>query len=403
MVRHYDEKARSRNVENDRDREAQPPFSSLAVAGTGLIGASFAAAVKAAFPAMRIIAAEIDPAARQGAVDAGWVDAAFDPSDDAFWECVRGECDLFVIATPASAARDYFRALERWGYDGLVTDTASTKSLISAYARDELSHPELYIPGHPMAGSEVNGIAGARADLFKGAHWILCPDADTPPESFQRLHELVTGIGARVVSLRREDHDEAVAIVSHVPHIVASSLMRLACQHADDGQSLMRLAAGGFKDSTRIAAGSPELWCGIAFDNAEALSNGLSEMISIVGSFKTAIDSKDRRGLTDLLAQAAQARRELPAAWVPSTERLLEVRIPMQNRRGVLAEATTIASAAGCNIQSIEIDHITEDSAVLSLVLTDEGDIGSLSAQLIRAGFSVSFSPLSAKEHSHVD
>ena len=253
-----------------------------------------------------------------------------------------------------------------------------------------------------MAGSEVNGIEGARPDLFKGAHWILCPDADTPAEHFPRLHELVTSIGARVIALPREDHDEAVAVVSHVPHIMASSLVQLASRHADDQQALMRLAAGGFKDSTRIAAGSPELWCGIAFDNACALKSGLDEMASILGSFAAALETGDRETFTRLLAEAADARRALPAAWVPSTERLLEVRIPMEDRPGVVAEVTTVTSSVGCNIQSIEIDHVTEDSAVLSLVLTDEGDIGQLSAQLINAGFSVSFSPLTAKEHPHV-
>ena len=104
-----------------------------------------------------------------------------------------------------------------------------------------------------------------------------------------------------------------------------------------------------------------------------------------------------------LLAEAAEARRALPAAWVPSTEKLLEVRIPMTDRPGVVAEVTTIASSVGCNIQSIEIDHITEDSAVLSLVLTDEGDVGQLSVQRIGAGYAVSFSPLAAKEHTHVE
>ncbi len=165
----------------------------------------------------------------------------------------------------------------------------------------------------------------------------------------------------------------------------------------------MRLAAGGFKDTTRIAAGSPKLWCGIAFDNAQALVEGLAEMTGIIGSFATALEKGDRAAFTELLASAAEARRALPAAWIPSTEKLLEVRVPMVNRAGVVAEVTTIASSVGCNIQSIDIDHISEGNAVLSLVLTDEGDIGQLSAQLINAGFSVSFSPLSAKEHTHVD
>ena len=135
---------------------------------------------------------------------------------------------------------------------------------------------------------------------------------------------------------------------------------------------------------------------------AAALGAGLAEMQDIIGSFADALARGDREGLTALLAEAAEARRALPAAWVPSTERLLEVRIPMEDRPGVVAEVTTHASSAGCNIQSIEIDHVTEDSAVLSLVLTDEGDVGQLSSRLIDAGFSVSFSPLTPKEHVHV-
>ena len=377
-------------------------FRRIAVVGFGLVGASFAAAVRAAYPDTRVLAVDIDERTLAEAVERGWATDGALPDDPAFERFVGDGCDLVVLATPVGAAERYFEDLARWDYRGIVTDTASTKARITALAERVLPHPENFVPGHPMAGSEVNGIEGARPDLFKGAHWILCPDADTPAEHFPRLHELVTSIGARVIALPREDHDEAVAVVSHVPHIMASSLVQLASRHADDQQALMRLAAGGFKDSTRIAAGSPELWCGIAFDNKDALSDGLDEIRGIIGAFADALASDDRAALTALLADAAAARRALPVAWVPSTERLLEVRIPMEGRPGVVAEVTTVTSSVGCNIQSIEIDHVTEDSAVLSLVLTDEGDIGQLSAQLINAGFSVSFSPLTAKEHTHV-
>ena len=377
-------------------------FRRIAVVGFGLVGASFAAAVRAAYPDTRVLAVDIDERTLAEAVERGWATDGALPDDPAFERFVGDGCDLVVLATPVGAAERYFEDLARWDYRGIVTDTASTKARITALAERVLPHPENFVPGHPMAGSEVNGIEGARPDLFKGAHWILCPDADTPAEHFPRLHELVTSIGARVIALPREDHDEAVAVVSHVPHIMASSLVQLASRHADDQQALMRLAAGGFKDSTRIAAGSPELWCGIAFDNKDALSDGLDEIQGIIGAFADALASDDRASLTTRLADAAAARRALPAAWVPSSERLLEVRIPMEDRPGVVAEVTTVTSSVGCNIQSIEIDHVTEDSAVLSLVLTDEGDIGQLSAQLINAGFSVSFSPLTAKEHTHV-
>ncbi len=379
----------------------QVPFARIAIAGLGLIGASLAAALRKAYPEVRLFGADIDERTCEIAVAKGWVDGATVPDAPAFRDFTLS-ADLVVVATPVDASESILRLLAEWGFEGVITDTASTKAHLAQVASEILPHPHNYVPGHPMAGSEVNGIAGARPDLFKGAYWILCPDAATPPEHFTRLHELVTGMGARVIALKREDHDQSVAIVSHVPHFMASSLMQLASRHADKDRSLMRLAAGGFKDSTRIAAGSPELWCGIAFDNAPAIQAGLDEMRQIIGQFSDALAQGDRVGLTRLLADAAEARRALPAAWVPSTEDLLEVRIPMEDRRGVVAEVTTIASSAGCNIQSIEIDHITEDSAVLSLILTDEGDVGKLSTSLIKAGFSVSFSPLSAKEHSHV-
>ena len=379
------------------------PFSAIAVVGLGLIGASLAATLAEKMPGATVFGVDTDAATREAALTRGWVAAASAPDDDAFRDFIQGPCELVVIATPVAAVDDYLARLRDWGFRGVVTDTISTKGHILAAAAEMLPAPERYVPGHPMAGSEQNGIAGARADLFEGANWILCPDEATIPEDFQRLHELVTGISARVVSLRREEHDQALAIVSHVPHMVASSLMQLANAHADDSRSIMRLAAGGFKDSTRIAAGSPKLWCGIAFDNAEALRSGLDEMAGILGSFSEALAAGDRDTFTRLLAEAADARRALPAAWVPSTEKLLEVRIPMVNRTGVVAEVCTIASSVGCNIQSIDIDHISEGNAVLSLILTDEGDIGQLSMQLINAGFSVSFSPLMPKEYAHVE
>ena len=372
-------------------------FDALAVVGLGLIGASFAAAVRKAFPDAAVFGVDVDERTNQEAVARGWVTMASTPSDPAFERFVREECQLVVIATPVTAVDDYLKMLANWGYAGVVTDTVSTKAHIVEAASAILPAPQNYIPGHPMTGSEKSGIGAAREDLFKGINWILCPDESTVPESFQKLYELITGVEARVISLAREEHDKAVAIVSHVPHMVASSLMQLANRHADESRALMRLAAGGFKDSTRIAAGSPNLWCGIAFDNAEALRDGLLEMQGIIGKFAEALERGDRAAFTGMLADAADARRALPAAWVPSTEDLREVRIPMTDRKGVVAEVTTIASSVGCNIQSIEIDHVTESSAVLSLVLTDEGDVGKLFGKLVAAGYSASFSPLTPR------
>ena len=377
-------------------------FGNIVIVGMGLIGASIAGAVRKAWPDVRIAGLDTDERTRGIALQKGLVDEALADTDERFAQLLAHECDLVILATPVDADEPYLRAIADSGYAGVVTDTASTKVRVSTMADEILRFPQNFVPGHPMAGSEVNGIDGARDDLFQGAYWILCPDEATPPEHIPALHELVTGLGARMITIPRDQHDRAVAVVSHVPHFVASSLVALATRAADDQRSIMRLAAGGFKDTTRIAAGSPSLWCGIAFDNADQVMTGLRDMQGILGSFADALEAGDRETLTRMLKESADVRRSLPAAWVPSSERLLEVRIPISNHPGAVAEATAIASEAGCNIQSIEIDHVTEDRAFLSMILTDEGDIGQLSANLIGAGYAVSFAPLNPKEHIHV-
>ena len=377
-------------------------FGNVVIIGLGLIGASVAGAVRKTWPEVRIVGVDTDERTRRIALEKGIVDEALADTDGRFEEVLSQECDLVVLATPVDADEPYLQAISDSGYAGIVTDTSSTKGRIVEMATRVLSHPENFVPGHPMAGSEVNGIDGARDDLFQGAYWILCPNEDTPPEHIPALHELITGMGARMITLPREQHDKAIAVVSHVPHFVASSLVTLADRASDDQRAIMRLAAGGFKDTTRIAAGSPSLWCGIAFDNAEQVKAGIEDMREILESFAKALETGDREGLTTLLAQAADVRRSLPVAWVPSSEKLLEVRIPISNHPGAVAETTTIASEVGCNIQSIEIDHVTEDRAYLSMILTDEGDIGQLSTKLIGAGYAVSFAPLNPKEHIHV-
>jgi prephenate dehydrogenase len=247
-----------------------------------------------------------------------------------------------------------------------------------------------------MAGSELSGIAAARADLFDGAYWLLTPTVDTDPEVFRSLHTLVTAIGARVIAVDAAAHDEAVAIVSHVPHVAAAALVDLAAAHSGEHKELLRLAAGGFKDTTRIAAGSADLWTGMCLDNAEAISDGLEELSQRLDTFRGALDSGDAETVRTWLARAAEIRRSLPAQWVPDTARLAELAVPMLDRPGVVAEITGAVSRAGCNIEGIDIDHQSESAAVLVLVLTDEGDYRALLTDLITRGYEPEISPLEA-------
>ena len=156
----------------------------------------------------------------------------------------------------------------------------------------------------------------------------------------------------------------------------------------------MRLAAGGFKDTTRIAAGSADLWTGICLDNADALASGIDELREVLGRFSESVRTRNAGEVRAWLARAADVRRALPSQWVPATEKLTELLIPIIDRPGVVSEVTSAVGRAGCNIEAIEIDHQSESSAVLVLVLTDEGDTARLVAELEGLGYEPRLRPL---------
>lgn len=370
-------------------------FQSVCVIGIGLIGGSMAASCRALPDAPKVFGIDADPEAVTAAVELGVVDEAAAAGSPRAMEWITGHgTDLVVLATPASSASEWLQVLGAAGFAGVVTDVASTKGGVVAAARKYLSDASRFVGGHPMAGSERSGVRAARPDLFDGAYWLLTPAADTDADAYRAIHALVSAIGARVVSVDAKRHDEAVAVVSHVPHVAAAALCDVAGAHAGEGGELLRLAAGGFKDTTRIAAGSPELWTGICLDNAEALAAALRELRLSLGEFEAMVRGGDADSIHAWLEGAADIRRSLPAQWVPATTQLTELIVPMVDRPGVVAEVTSAVSRAGCNIEGIDIDHETEDRALLVLVLTDEGDMARLTAELTDLGYEPRFTPL---------
>ena len=375
------------------------PFRSVVVVGVGLIGGSLAAALKEQAEPPVVRGVDTDADALAAALERGLIDEGSLPGGERAKTWLGpGGTDLVVIATPARFVQEWLEILGSLGFDGVVTDVASTKRGVVKAARKYLSSGTRFVGGHPMAGSERSGVDAARADLFRGAYWLLTPAADTDPDAFRAIHALVSSLGARVVSVDARSHDEAVAIVSHVPHVAAAALCDVAGAHAGEGGDLLRLAAGGFKDTTRIAAGSPELWTGICLDNSEALAAGLRELRGVLGEFEAMVRAGDSQSIRTWLERAAVVRHSLPAQWVPATTLLTEVVVPMLDRPGVVAEITGAVSAAGCNIEGIDIDHETEDSALLVLVLTNEGDIGRLERELVDLGFEPRITPLEDAE-----
>ena len=358
-----------------------------------MIGGSLAGALRRLDDPPRVIGVEPDAASRGHALRERLVDEAIEPIDA---EIAFSRSDLVLIATPATSAGEWLGRIGAMeSFSGLVTDVASTKSGVYLAARTFLGDRAVFIGGHPMAGSERSGVEAANPELLKGAYYVLTPADDTPPDAYQRLHALITSLGARVIAIQPDSHDEAVAAISHVPHVAASALINLASERAGSGQEVLRLASGGFKDMTRIAAGSPDLWTGICLDNRDAIIRGIDEYQEQLSEFRERLRGGDALRIGEWLAGAAALRRALPAQWVPASERLAVLSVPLQDRPGMVSAVTQAAARAGCNIEDIEIDHTSEDTAVLQLVLTDEGDHQGLVADLAANGFEPILRPLS--------
>ena len=263
------------------------------------------------------------------------------------------------------------------------------KSTIAAGLNDPM-----FVPGHPMAGSEQHGLAGANADLFVGSTWLLTPSEHTDSNAVSAVHRLVRALGAEVVTVSPDDHDEMVAVVSHVPHLTAVTLMAIASGRADSHSQLLRLAAGGFRDMTRIAAGHPAIWPDICIENRDAIDRSLAELIVQLQATRSMIAAGDREGLLNRLRVAQEARVNLPTRGTPLPERLAELRVRLDDSPGQLASITAKASHLGANIYDIEIAHFAEGPWGTAILVVDAARAEELAGLLHESGLIASVAPL---------
>jgi prephenate dehydrogenase len=293
----------------------------VAVVGLGLIGGSLLQALAAA--GHRVVGFDADPATRATARNAAaraargahWTVAGTVP------DAVAG-ADLVVLAVPLPAVPAVLAELR--GHRGLVTDVTSVKGPVR-----DLTEGLRYVGGHPMAGKETSGFRAADPGLFAGCAWVLCLEPGrTDVADWMLLAELYTGLGARVVPATADDHDRAVAAVSHVPHLLAAALTTAA----DDPLAAL-LAAGSFRDGTRVAATRPELIAAMCGGNAAAVRPALDGVRRTLDDLRAALDAPDPvAALRPLLAPASAAR----AAWppVPGDEAELPMRSDVLLRLG---------------------------------------------------------------------
>ena len=332
------------------------------IAGLGLIGGSLGLAL--AERGWHVTGDDLDPTRVERALRMGVIHATgVDP-----------HAEITFVATPVLALADQVkRSLA--DTDGLVTDVGSVKSGIA----DAIDDPR-FIGGHPMAGSELEGLDGADGSMFEGATWVLTPTATTSDDTFSAVAAVVAELGAEVVALPPERHDQVVAVISHVPHLAAATLMGLASERAEEHAALLRLAAGGFRDMTRIASGHPAIWLDICAENRTAILSALDGLIVGLSEMRQVVATDDRDSLHHRLQSAREARANLPVKGTQPGE-LAEVRIPIPDRPGSAAGIFTLAAELGVNIASFEVVHSMEGNRGIAVMLVDAA-----TADLYRGG-----------------
>ena len=363
----------------------------LVVVGAGLVGGSIALAARAAGVAdVRLVEADAEVAARaRGLGLAGQVTTDL--------EAAVVDATVVIAAVPAGAVAEVLtRAAAAAPATALLSDAASLKSRstleVTSRLRDAGLGPERFVGGHPMAGSERSGPEAADAQLFQGASWVLTPTAATADDTLTRLSGLVRSFGARVVALPPERHDELVAIVSHLPQVVASSLAAVAADAVDSvGDAVLSVAGGGFRDTTRIAASDPALWVPILQGNHAAVLEALDAYSRALGQLRDAMAAQRWEQVHALLQRASDARQRLVPKAVPSA--VADLVVPMDDRPGQLATATTALGAAGINVEDLTMRHAPTGGRGALLLRVGAEDLEPAVAVLTEAGLGVHVEP----------
>jgi prephenate dehydrogenase len=300
---------------DERRGASAPPFGRVAIIGLGLMGGSLGLALRAEQATAALVGAVVGYDAAPGVAERAQQRGALDHSAASAAEAVHA-ADLVVIATPTRAAEPTLRAIAtHLAPDVVVTDLCSVKAPLVALAGQALQRPQRFVGGHPMAGMERAGIEAATADLYRGARWALTPTPQTAPDALRRVRALVTALGAEPLELDAEAHDAAVAGVSHLPMLLAAALTETLAE-ADDWPTMARLAAGGYRDTTRVAAGDPVMWRDIALANRAALLTRLDAFTATLARLRASIARGDAAEIEAAL-RAAQAAR---LAWQATQE-----------------------------------------------------------------------------------
>jgi len=331
------------------------PSFTCGLIGLGLIGGSIAKALHAKLPDMHIIAYDTNTASLELALAEGVIQEACSQIGKAF-----GNCDYLFLCAPVSHNDQNLLALKEYlSPNTVLTDVGSVKTGIHEHI-ESLGLNKQFIGGHPMTGSERFGYANSKASLFENAYYILTPTREIPTEKISAFQTLVQTMGAIPLILPYGQHDYVTAAISHLPHIIAASLVNLV-KNADSREGIMKMiAAGGFKDITRIASSSPAMWQQICLTNTKNISLLLEQYIQDLSAFKKELDAKE----ADTLYQFFDCARTYRESFIDASSGPIKteyvITVDIADRPGSIAAIASLLARHDVSIKNIGINHNRE-------------------------------------------
>ena len=336
--------------------------------GIGLIGGSVAKSIRRCMPSEKIIVYNRSAQARVMAKHDGTANITVDAVDERM-----GECDYIFLCTPVEKNEEYLALLKDIiKEDCIITDVGSVKTNIHK-AVEKLGLEANFIGGHPMAGSEKTGYENANDRLLENAYYAITPTDKVPQSRVDEYTEIVSTIGAIPINISYEEHDRVVATISHLPHLIASSLVNLVKHNDSKNEYMKTMAAGGFKDITRIASSSPEMWEQICMTNNVNISEMLDKYISDLKDIKDELDTKNGTAIYDLISESRDYRDNIDDHNNSVINRSYRIYCDIIDESGAIATIATILATNGISIKNIGIIHNREfDEGVLRISFYDK-------------------------------
>lgn len=343
-------------------------IDSVSIIGLGLIGGSLAKAFRQKSGNFKIYAVDSYAPSLRLAEKEGVIDDGFTECSPEIWKS-----DIIFVCTPIRKAMHFLSQLSgKVKEDCIITDVASTKGEICRFI-ESMERPPVFIGGHPMAGTEKSGYSNSFAHLFENAYYVLTPVKASTSAAVSALEELLKSIGAIPIIVSPDQHDLVTGCISHVPHIIASALVTLA-KNKENGEGLIKLlAAGGFKDITRIASSNPTMWENVVLSNSEIVTDLLKDFNEIIEKIIYSIKNADNKEIYYFFDYAKNFRDSFSAASAGLIPPSFELLVDVKDEPGIIGKIATLLGDNQINIKNINVTNSREfEQGCLKITLSDK-------------------------------